>query len=643
MAAHFIGANKPWNRPKPNNVTSTSPSSRQVNGQFDDLLLRWHEAYEEYYPANRNKRGSAEVVHTERGVEVVERPYSVPTYRAVWEAESEIVGASSSESASSSTRKSQARIRGVRRGNSPASLIKGALQTDDLQEMFQDGLVAASIAAELASLSTDGNRSGEGVYIILPLDGRINLMGPDLDSGDEGDSPNSDDTVHASRGTSSSQDSQQMWSPPMVSWDPAREPPPKGEGNSEYQMKEPVDAYYVNAWDQHIQPKGKAAFYQTSSVPTSQTRTMEMLQREHYFDNLGSQRPDPSLVKAVFPWESNQSSATSSRIFPDEEPASTVPGSRGAEASLEAGSISPGEASSGSNTGTIDAPSSQTTPSAQRAFSPSSDYQKRVPPSLNYSNAWDRVSAIGAKYDRPKQPVSSNRGIQTTGDEARASRSSQTTSAKYRNRGSQAEVGDWEGGANIGRGLRDASADQSADGDNESSSDSEDEEGEEAGTGKWRREGPGPGYQRKAERHNEQSGVTPRSPRSQQYSTLGGASGGGSRISGDRSRSSSSSGGIPPALVVPGTVPSAATRQRLRAEGGLPFVEEGAVSPSLDMSLSTAYEQVSDSARWTSPHVSPPLLFSQSSFESGRSTPTALSTTTPSSTSRGDARKEARS
>lgn len=657
MAAHFIGANKPWDRPKPTSAPSSSPSSRHNNGDADALFLRWHEAFEEYYPSTRSHGGSAAVVHSERGVEVVERPYSVPTYRAVWEAESE-VAASGSEQSSSGVRRGPVRTRGVRNKSTAASLIRGAYQAEDLPGMFQDGVVAASIAAEVSSLVSDVGRIGEGVYMALPLDGRVTLMGPELDSGAEEDSPNSDETIQADKmGSKNEGDPDSgLWSPPIVSWDPAREPPPVGGGSSDYQMREPVDAFYVNAWDQASQPKGKAAFFDVSNYPITQTRTLEQLQKDHYFDNLGTLRPDPSLVKAVFPWESNQTSSASSRIFPDEE---FVGGRRDPTAE------SPGEASSGS--ASIDtSSSSKTTPSTQQALSPPGGNFKRMSSSLNYANAWDQVSAIGAKYDRPKpqQQVSSSRGVQTAGEEARASRSSQTVNAKYRHRGLQADgSGDWEErGPGMSRGMRDASADQSADGDNESSSSSSgDEEDNQGGTTRWRREGPGPGYQRKAEKHNEQVGASPRSPRLSQHVSLGGGSGVSSRGSttmvGNRSRSSSSGAGggsVSPNFLAPnGVTTSNVTRHRLRPESGLPFVEEGAVSPSLDMSLSTAYEGATslegDSTRWTNSHISPrtspPLTFAQPAFESGHTTPTTLMTPSSQSpvASRADLRQAAQS
>lgn len=637
MAAHFIGLHKPWNRPRPtvrSKSSSSSPSTRAL-ADYDSLLLQWHEAYEEYYPAATAKQdggAQANVIHSERGVEVIEQPFTVPTYRAVWNAESDLAEAGDTREQSSllNMRRNAPRARGRRSKSSTSSWIRGAGHAEDLHLMFHGDVVAASVAAEVAAITRDANKQPhEGVYISLPLDGRTSLMGVELDSGAEEDSEDSDDTLNAqrsgrplppdlvlppaSRMQGQAEHESGEWSPPKVSWDPSREPPPVGGGSAEYQMRTPVQAYYPNAWDQASQPKGKSAFFEVGRH-TTQGKTMARLQREHYFDNLRSDRPDPSLVKAVFPWEEQQGSK-SSRIFPDEEPNSVVPGSRGLDARLEAGGASSGEAQSNSAQ-TSSSTTAITTP--QQTFSPPLSMHKGVPPTLSYTNAWDQVGAIGARRESKSQGSSqgpSSRAVQTA-SEGRPSRSSQTQVTKYRHRGAQADGS--SGGDNAvldpysngshrqygsggsggsgksqgkGQGLRDASADQSADGDNESSSSSS-SEGEEApphgSKNKWRREGPGPGYQRKVERLYEQTGTSPRSPRSHHFATLGG----GSRSDGphmSRSRSSSSSSNTPHPSVPTGE-PTVTSRQRHRPDSGLQYVEDEDQLPSLDMSLSTAYE-----------------------------------------------------
>jgi len=271
----------------------------------------------------------------------------------------------------------------------------------------------------------------------------------------------------------------------------------------------------------------------------------------------------------------------------------------------------------------------------------------------------------------------SNRGGQGA-VESRSSRGGQTPANKHRHRGAQPDGNeDWasqqfshrqygsggSGGSGLSQGLRDASADQSADGDNESSSSSSDEdEAQEGGTleggngTKWRRKGPGPGYQRKAERHSEQFGSGPRSPRGQSSSILGGVGGGvgtgrGGTTAMGRSRSSSSSSNTPHAAIP--SLSGMTSRQRSRVDSALPYVEDDeSISPSLDMSLSTAYQgstynqagsQRSLSLLQWNRH-SPSSSMPNSAQNSGNNSPTAILTPLSQSpaSSRSDLRQMAR-
>lgn len=522
MTAHFIGQYKPWNRPK----SSTPPSSSATSApaDHDTLLYRWHEAFEQCYPqVVRLNKGLAEVVHTERGVEVVERPFSVPSYKAVWNMEGELTSFGSGDQlAPSSSKRTSQRYR-RQRAPSASSIFRGAGQAEDLKEMFSPAIVAASAAAELETLTREASATpNEGIYISLPLDSRTSLMAAQLDSGDEDDrSSDSERTIKRSpsdttgfvsnfRSHEAAQQDQNNstgsgeWSPPKVSWDPASGPPPVGGGISEYQMREPVDTFYVNAWDQPIssQRKGKEAFFDGTQRSTSQTRTLSRLQREHFFDNLGSEEPDVRKVKAVFPWETNTGHAPSSRIFPDEDPASVVPGSRDMAASLQAGSSpAPGVGSSAS------------VEMAERQGE--QGHGKGFPSTLNYTNAWDQVKAIARRKLRAE---GDGNGGNSRGNQAQ-SESAHHTVQSSSNRGQARTSAQAGTSSNLGydpryigmhQGDHDVSADQSGDGDNESSS-SSDEEVERGGTS-WRREGPGRGYQRKVETHQLGSSL-PRSPR----------------------------------------------------------------------------------------------------------------------------------
>ncbi|PWN36799.1 nucleotide-diphospho-sugar transferase [Meira miltonrushii] len=611
MTAHFIGQHKPWNRPKPSAPSSRSSSS-QSPANYDSLLYRWHVAFEECYPqVVQMKNGSADVIHTERGVEVVEKPFTVPSYKAVWDLEGR--GDTSSHSSgteSSSKRSSIQRIRGIRTP-STHNLFRGAGQAEDLKEMFSPAVIAASAAAELESLASNPNVvPNEGVYISLPLDNRTSLMAAELDSGDDDDRfSDSDQTLHQSPPVDNAQirpisipkddagaiepDSGE-WSPPKVSWDPAREPPPSGGGSSEYQMRVPVDAFYVNAWDQPLaEQRRNANAHSSEGRSESQKRTLDKLQREHFFDNLGSVQPDIRKVKPVFPWEASSAKPTSSRTFPD-EPASVVPGSSDMQASHEAGSSNSPEG--GSNT--EDANSEQTRKGG-------------FPAIITYTNAWDHIDLRGKGSRRPNNGSNTHNSRATQAQVDQSHRGTQTKREGRSRTSSYAPQNNNGGGHQDGHDT--VSADQSGDGDNESSSSSDEEV--ERGGASWRREGPGPGYQRRVEshqilsrspRHTQQQLAT--SPSLSHYQHAGnhhdqhhslhgsgsnvGFSGSndllGSDISRTRSRSSSnaSNGGQHASIPHYGNVPPSLRSFYPRDGRSSPLVEEGFSS------LSMPYEQL---------------------------------------------------
>uniref|UniRef100_V5GJZ7 Glycogenin glucosyltransferase n=1 Tax=Kalmanozyma brasiliensis (strain GHG001) TaxID=1365824 RepID=V5GJZ7_KALBG len=95
---HFIGQNKPWNRPGPSGTAQPNPlvAPRDLDShpitpdQPDYLLALWHSAFASLYPSSGSASPDSEIeiLHTERGVEVVERrKFTVPTFHAVWDAE----------------------------------------------------------------------------------------------------------------------------------------------------------------------------------------------------------------------------------------------------------------------------------------------------------------------------------------------------------------------------------------------------------------------------------------------------------------------------------------------------------------------------------------------------------------------------
>lgn len=403
---------------------------------------------------------------------------------------------------------------------------------EDLKAIFSAGVVATSAAAEWTSrrgtqsaYSDDeiDNEDGVGYYYSLPLDGRVSLIPLDplpwVDENAEEKKREEEERQileHQAQAEREQQQQQQAqrggsspnrpWSPPQTNWDPSQGPPPSG---GEHQMRNPPDAYYQNAWDLP-QPRAsdqssaqrKAAFFTPSSgvIPPQ-------LQREHFFHNLGSERPDPSRVKAVFPWETRGSNPFPSRVFPD-EPESMMPRGRALAASHEAASHPSNSASSIER----DPISGHQSPDPQ---------QHGLPPNLSYTNAWDEVGAIGKYADRVRRVTNPSPSRGEVGVQANpevSARGSQTAQARHRTRGSQADgsLGVDVDGENGGSGSGGNGSD-SRDGDDESSSGEEDSEIDDSlftsPTSKGssnNKTSSAKGYQRKAEAFAQAS---PRSPR----------------------------------------------------------------------------------------------------------------------------------
>lgn len=539
MIAHFIGRHKPWYRPRPH---PPGPSRGTVpSNDYDTLLSRWHDVYAAHYPSTSQ---GLSVVHTSRGVEIVERPFVVPTYQAVWDA-------------------SAARARQFRPG-----------QPEDLKAMFAAG---HSAGAEPDDNAMGPAAPGEGRYISMPLEGRISLIGlppeddlPQGPSDGQGPQPRelSDPSSTPPKPPSPQDDSpppsdspSRPLSPPQVAWNPAMAPPPTGGGPADYQMRNPPDTFYTNAWDQPV-PRGatradhQAAFFRPAPGGT----IPHTLQREHFFDNLGSDRPDPRRVKAVFPWEHEEERVRPTRVFPDEPPL-VAPGSPRVEESLAAGSRSGYSGAAGSDgSGAASDPTNRPPDAEQVQAHPSyapPTIHRGLPANLSYTNAWDDVATIGAYADRI--------AARTAGRASREGRAPPPSSVGAGTGPPSSSAGETQA---FGTGAEDSTerrhpnygydpddGDHSRDGDDESSSDSDDDDDQDpesnppdgtglpptsdpsavavgeralpipAPPGGWPRASPGRGYQRKAEAAAvAATGFVP-PPRSPRHSRVVSASG----------------------------------------------------------------------------------------------------------------------
>ncbi|SJL06215.1 uncharacterized protein ARMOST_09551 [Armillaria ostoyae] len=144
-AIHFIGPNKPWNsiphRP-PFSGQQDSSAVTQVSQAYDytSLLDRWFHVYDTYYRSQSI---------------IPEEEFEVKRYTSAWDeqsgAEADAVSGVSSIEPS------------------------GALGLEDLKRLALEGMSAVS----------SDNRSGEGDYKSMPLEGRVDLMRPQREPEDK--------------------------------------------------------------------------------------------------------------------------------------------------------------------------------------------------------------------------------------------------------------------------------------------------------------------------------------------------------------------------------------------------------------------------------------------------------------------------
>ena len=202
------------------------------------------------------------------------------------------------------------------------------------------------------------------------------------------DSPQSPHQTHTVQEHKQHHERARSSSPPLVSWNPAIEPPPN---TTPTPNAFPVDTYFANVWDHtpsrrndqsHTSPTtlpDSSGFFQPLPAPEIPN---SLIKQGHYRNVTGdtflgaTPSPDRSRVKSVFPWE-EKPRVMPGRIFPDSDAPSP---------SLF---LSP---SSQSQTSTTTVPSTPETKGHPRVMPLSPLYG--LPTSFNYVNAWDNVPSI---------------------------------------------------------------------------------------------------------------------------------------------------------------------------------------------------------------------------------------------------------
>ncbi|KAF9040456.1 nucleotide-diphospho-sugar transferase [Hymenopellis radicata] len=411
-AIHFIGPNKPWNA-----IVYRTPFSGRQNApteekgrayDYDSLLDRWFAVYDKHYRAESI---------------ISESEFEVRRYVSAWD---EQTGTGAEFAASADL-------------DGPGA----ALGLEVLRRLALEGTSSSGI--------TSDNRSGEGEYKSLPLEGRFDLMRPPPQP--EQPPPTQDSSINPPSGVSSvpspacitacpnacrnlsfislhrnpvdlrghhhhhqSQGQQtptiqgsvqhqhhepprRPASPPKLSWNPALEPPPK---NVPTPSTFPTDTYFPNVWDQapsrrHDQPY---QFQQNRPVsPTSESGAFfrpppvpqipkQLRKQGHYRNVIGDDNSDSPL---------SPDRGKVKPIFPWEEQPRPRPGR--VFPSYDAPSPSEFRTSEPPKI----APASSPSPPSSQPLSP----LQGLPISLTYANAWDSVPSI-QKYAnrlvRPPQP-----------------------------------------------------------------------------------------------------------------------------------------------------------------------------------------------------------------------------------------------
>ncbi len=589
LAAHFIGAHKPWSRARPLRGNTGSPSDaveRRAVNDYDSLLMRWHDVFDAHYGSSSSSSGGAssgsstparpqyEVVHTERGVEVVERVeaqtrrhFVVPTYEAVWDSISYEEQQHDAQSGGFAMARGGAGSSWDSSSSSSVGRYRsgGAGAVEDLREMFAAGLRSNDRAAqswggmqifrdELSAAATrpiGSSGRAEAIYFSMPIQGRLSLIPPpplpwieeqkrDLEAEahesarrrtleHEDKQRKVQSPVPSNRSSPQHQDSPRSWSPPQSAWDASKAPPPVTSGAEGFQMRNPPEAFYDNVWDQPVTSGGSGAFFPTRSVVDE--RIPSNLHRRGDFDNLGSDRPDPSRLKPVFPWEEQGSSARQpapTRVFPQD---SVRPRFSPQLSSQQHSS----EQSSGTEY------SQKITRS--RGNIGALGLARGLPPSLVYANAWDEDPSIGRYAER----VSSRTHSVSNAQQHQSDQGIQ--SGRRAHNHLQVPSGRAPPSAPSYVDMPVPSAEQDDEGDNESSfgegvdEDEDDDSDEEADSvpepgvsihrrRSWRKQAPSAGYNRKAEALGFGPSSSPRSYRTMRLdngSSSSLASGTGSR------------------------------------------------------------------------------------------------------------------
>ena len=99
-------------------------------------------------------------------------------------------------------------------------------------------------------------------------------------------------------------------SPPKLAWDASRSSPPR---DGQFQMQADIP-YSTNVWDLASKRAQKERFEPPANYPPPPSETHD------WYRDILRQKPDPSKVKAVFPWEESATRPSTPAAVPDRPP-----------------------------------------------------------------------------------------------------------------------------------------------------------------------------------------------------------------------------------------------------------------------------------------------------------------------------------
>ncbi|GMK54193.1 hypothetical protein CspeluHIS016_0107790 [Cutaneotrichosporon spelunceum] len=202
-----------------------------------------------------------------------------------------------------------------------------------------------------------------GEYTSIPLDGRYDLMAPQLIPGPALEYP-------------------------QLAWDASRDPPPK---DSQPEMAIAVDNFYAPAWDEPTRSQG--AYYEEHhdrfAMPTLPSNVL----KNDWYGEFTRTVPDPKKGGSAFPWEGKGSAprVEASRKFPQQRPPTPPPFMTTKANKPSADVLPPTTVSSAMP---ISTPKERDPPVTEPKPAPS--FKEAM---ADYTNAWDEDISIG-RYAR---------------------------------------------------------------------------------------------------------------------------------------------------------------------------------------------------------------------------------------------------